>query len=69
MARKKERIMVTWTDDSQKSAEAIVEKYGSEMSKSGIAPHVPSPEGGLVINRSGAIQFALKKLLELEPQK
>lgn len=60
MARKNQRIQVTWNDELQKCAEIIVEKYSAEMVKLGIPSQVASgAKGEITINRSGAIAFAL----------
>jgi hypothetical protein len=63
MSKKTARISITWSDELQRYAESVVEKYGDEMHKAGIPTHTnTTPSGDIAINRSGVIAFALTLL-------
>lgn len=63
MAKRTERISITWNDELQQFAESVVKQYAGEMGKAGIPTRVATRPGGEeTFNRSGAIAFALMKL-------
>ena len=67
MARKDKRINITWSDNMERYAERVVAKYAGEMGVAGIPTRTSTRASGEeTINRSGAIEFALKKLAEGE---
>jgi hypothetical protein len=65
MAKRGQRISITWSDELQKYAEKVVQKYAGEMGIAGIPTRTTStPDGEETFNRSGAIAFALMRMAE-----
>jgi hypothetical protein len=63
--RKTDNITVKWDDEDERLASLVVEKFAAEMGVMGIPTRSATRKGGKeTFNRSGAIKFALRKLLQ-----
>jgi hypothetical protein len=63
--RKTDNITVKWDDEDEEAARQVVERFAAEMGVMGYPTRSATRKGGAeTFNRSGAIKFALRKILE-----